>query len=294
MKIQKLQFYCQAVVAVGVLSAFSAMATGLPDGGNNWTLVWADEFDRDGEPDPSKWNFETGFVRNHELQWYKADNAVCRDGVLMIEAREESLPNHQYVAGSDDWRKDRQWIECTSASLNTRGKMDFTYGRLEVRAKIPTASGAWPAIWLLGNEYEWPSCGEIDVMEYYRINDVPHILANAAWGSDRPYNAVWNSRTVPFSHFLEKDPEWGDKFHVWTMDWTEDSIKIYLDGELINDIDLKLTVNGKADGKGVNPFRKPQYVLLNLAIAGDHGGEPQWDAFPLRYEVDYVSVYQKK
>lgn len=166
------------------------------------------------------------------------------------------------------------------------------YGRFEVRAKIPVSGGAWPAIWTLGSGMEWPSCGEIDIMEYYRIKGVPHILANAAWGTDRQWNAKWKSKAIPFTHFTDKDPAWADKFHIWRMDWDETAIKIYLDDELLNEIPLSETVNGTIGG-GTNPFRKPQYLLLNLALGGINGGEIDDKGIPMRYEVDYVRVYQK-
>lgn len=255
---------------------------------NNKRLVWSEEFNIDGAVDTTVWNFETGFVRNHEEQWYQPQNALCKDGLLIIECRKESRPNPGYSEGSKEWRQSRPSIDYTSASVNTRGKKEFKYGSLEVRARIPVGPGAWPAIWTLGVENEWPSNGEIDVMEYYRIDGVPHILANAAWGSDRRFNAKWNSRTVPFSHFSEKDPDWASKFHIWRMDWDENFIKIYLDGELINSIDLSTTENPD----GSNPMRQPHYVLLNLALGGDNGGFLSDDAFPLRYEVDYVRIYQ--
>lgn len=240
-------------------------------------LVWCEEFDGDGEVDRSKWGFEHGFVRNKEYQWYQEDNARMKDGVLVIEARYDSTAQHAI----------------TSSSINTRGKYEFLYGQMEVRAKIPAVMGSWPAIWTLGSGMEWPSCGEIDVMEYYQIDGVPHILANAAWGNDRKWGAVWNSKKIPFSHFLEKDADWADKFHVWLMDWTEDYLRIYLDGELLNDIDLKKTINGRI-GRYMNPFHSPQYILLNLAIGGTNGGEPLLEKFPLRYEIDYVRVYAPK
>ena len=174
-----------------------------------------------------------------------------------------------------------------------KGKYSFLYGRLEVCARIPTASGAWPAIWTLGSGMEWPSCGEIDLMEYYHIDGVPHILANVAWGDDQHYHAVWNSQKVPFSHFVERDANWLQHFHIWRMDWDETSIGLYLDDELINKTPLKTTVNG-AIGQYSNPFNHPQYILLNLALGGDHGGPIDDAALPMRYEIDYVRVYQKQ
>ena len=259
---------------------------------NEWRLVWSEEFDTDGSYNSEVWEPEQGFVRNHEAQWYQGENARQENGCLIIEARREHRENPLFKQeGRRDWRSNREFIDYTSASLTTRRSFSFLYGRLEVRAKIPTNGGAWPAIWLLGKDMPWPSCGEIDVMEYYRINNVPHILANVAWGNDQPYNATWNSKRIPFSHFTNKDPQWAEKFHIWRMDWTSESIRIYLDGELLNDVSLSQTVNGSI-GQHVNPFMRPQYLLLNLAIGGDNGGTIDDAAMPMRYEIDYVRVYQ--
>ena len=259
---------------------------------DGWKLVWSEEFDTDGPYNAEVWEPERGFVRNHEDQWYQGENARQENGCLIIEARREHRENPLFKQrGRRDWRTEREFIDYTSASLTTRRSFSFLYGRLEVRAKIPTASGAWPAIWLLGKDMPWPSCGEIDVMEYYRINNVPHILANAAWGNDQPYQATWNSKHIPFRHFTEKDPQWAEKFHVWRMDWTAEAIRIYLDDELLNDISLNQTVNGSV-GQYTNPFMRPQYLLLNLAIGGDNGGPIDNEAMPMRYEIDYVRVYQ--
>lgn len=254
-------------------------------------LVWSDEFNHDGPLDSLYWNFENGFERNHEDQWYQPENAYCKDGLLVLEARKENRPNPMYQEGSSDWRSQRPTIDYSSASVNTRGKQEFQYGTLEVRARIPVAPGAWPAIWTLGKDMQWPSNGEIDVMEYYRINGTPHILANAAWGKDQPYDAQWNSKTVPFEKFLAKDPDWASKFHIWRMDWDKDYLRIFLDDELINEISLEDTYNGKI-GNGTNPMRQPHYVLLDLALGGDHGGEISDDALPMKYEIDYVRIYR--
>ena len=257
-----------------------------------WKLVWSEEFNTDGPYDRGIWSAERGFVRNHEDQWYQPENARVEGGCLVIEGRREHHANPMYRPdGGRDWRTGRESVEYTAASLTTSRSFSFLYGRLEVRAKIPTAGGAWPAIWLLGKDLPWPSCGEIDVMEYYRVKGEPTILANAAWGSDRPNVAVWNDRRIPFTHFTDKDPQWADEFHVWRMDWTPKAIRIYLDDELLNDIPLSSTVNGSI-GKNINPFTRPMYILLNLALGGDNGGRIDDGAFPMRYEIDYVRVYQ--
>lgn len=259
---------------------------------DNYNLVWSDEFDYSGAPDSTVWNFEQGFARNEELQWYQKENAYCKDGLLIIEAKSEKRDNPIYEEGSNDWRRSRRFIECTSSSITTSGKKEFLYGRFEVRARIPVGKGAWPAIWTLGNAMEWPSCGEIDIMEFYRKSDVPHILANACWGTEQRWNAKWQSKAVPFSHFLEKNPDWASEFHIWRMDWDETSIKLYLDNELLNEIFLKDTYNGSL-GNNKNPFMQPHYILLNLAVGGINGGATVPEAFPMRYEIDYVRVYQK-
>ncbi len=265
-----------------------AKAQQIPDG---LRLVWSDEFEEDGVPNPANWKYEQGFVRNNELQWYQADNAYCRKGLLVIEARKEDKANPMYRAGSGDWRRERARIAYSSSCLITQGLQEWPAGGYyEVRARLNVASGAWPAIWLLGTQKEWPDNGEIDMLEYYQIDGKPHILANAAWGTPRRFTPAWDSAKIPFEHFLANDPNWVSRFHVWAMDWNEDFMRIYLDGELLNEIDLKQTVN--ADGS--NPFvgDKSFYFLLNLAV-GSNGGEPDEAAFPMKYEVDYVRVYQK-
>ena len=262
---------------------------------NDRKLVWSDEFNTDGLLDSKVWNYEEGFKRNHEAQWYQKANAYCKDGNLVIEARKEkkSRRNPGFRKNSSRWPENIEKIHYTSASVNTAEKKEFLYGRVEVRAKIPTAGGAWPAIWLLGRGMDWPSNGEIDMMEYYRRQGVPHILANACWGTDKPWTAKWNSKAIPFTHFTDRDGQWADKFHVWRMDWDEQSIRLYLDDELLNEISQAEAVNGKL-GNGEQPFKKPQYLLLNLALGGDNGGEIDDSALPMKYLIDYVRVYQKK
>lgn len=284
----------------GAMVTFSAAMAQAPERDASWQLVWHDEFDGSGDFDKTKWESETGFVRNEEDQWYQAANTFRDNGLLVLEGRIDSIPNPGYRPGGGergqrrgDWRNRRPFARYSSGSVNTRRSYSFLYGQLEVRARIPAVEGSWPAIWTLGTKREWPSNGECDVMEFYHVNGVPHILANAAWGNDQQWQAVWNSKRIPYKHFLDKDPGWGEKFHVWLMDWTPEYIRIYLDGELLNDVDLSKTINGSV-GEHTNPFHSPQYILLDLAIGGQNGGTIQPDAFPMRYEVDYVRVWQKR
>ncbi|MGO4913650.1 glycoside hydrolase family 16 protein [Leeuwenhoekiella sp. W20_SRS_FM14] len=252
-----------------------------------YTLVWNDEFNKGSKPNPEFWSYEQGFVRNNELQWYQEENAAIERGNLVITGKREIVNNPNYEAQSNNYKKNREVANYTSSSINTRGKYAFKYGIVEVRAKIDTASGMWPAIWTLGIEKGWPSNGEIDIMEYYQIDGVPHILANAGWkGKER--GVSWDSNAIPFTAFLEKDSDWPNKFHIWKMDWTEDYIKLYLDDELLNTIDLSKTKNVDE----FNGFQQPHYLLLNLAL-GSNGGELKDTSFPRSYEVDYVRIFQK-
>ena len=191
-----------------------------------YRLVWHDEFEGKGRPGKD-WTYETGFVRNEELQYYQPDNATVHDGVLDIEGRVERVMNKKYYPQVDNWRHKRRYADYSSASLTTQGTHAFRYGRFEIRAKIPTASGSWPAIWLLGNKHEWPECGEIDIMEYYIKYGAPGILANACWGGTKRYDGQWDEGYRAVSHFLKKDPQWTEKFHVWRLDWTPRYLKIY-------------------------------------------------------------------
>lgn len=249
-----------------------------------YKLVWADEFNKNGPVNSGNWQFEKGFKRNEELQWYQEENAWCKKGLLVIEGRKESRRNPNYLAGSTDWRTNRKNITYTASSINTSEKHSWKYGRFIMRGKIDISNGLWPAWWTLGVSGRWPANGEIDIMEYYRSK----LLANIACiGSDN--KAEWYSKTKPID--LLGGKEWAEKFHVWQMDWDEKSISLYVDGQLMNKVDLSKLVN--KNGTNINPFNQPHYMLLNLAIGGMNGGDPANTKFPKRFEIDYVRVYQK-
>jgi beta-glucanase (GH16 family) len=266
----------------GVSDAASGADAGI-DVPAGYQLVWSDEFDVDGAPNPKNWTYEHGLVRNHEAQWYQRDNARVQAGMLVLEARRERIPNPDYQSGSSDWKLSRQYSDYSSASLLTSGLHDWQYGRLEMRARIPTGSGMWPAWWTLGKAGEWPSNGEIDIMEYYRGN----LLANVACGTSTRWVAKWDSSTKAISSL---GSDWSSQFHVWRMDWDDQNIDLYVDGSLMNAVALKNMLNPD----GASPFRQPHYMILNLAIGGDNGGDPASSSFPARYEIDYVRVFQKK
>jgi beta-glucanase (GH16 family) len=266
----------------GLLMIFLSAAAVSAQSQDGWKLVWSDEFDKDGKPDPAKWTYETGFVRNQELQWYQPQNAWCEKGLLIIEGRRERAKNPNFEAGSAFWKTNREYAEYTSTSLTTKGIQSWRYGRFEMRGRIDTRAGMWPAFWTVGAEGRWPSAGEIDIMEYYR----GILLANLIWAGGARTQSF--TRRKPISTF--DDPEWPSKFHVWRMDWDENRILITVDGLTLNDSDLNQTLNPD----GTNPYRRPHYIILNLAIGGQAGGDPSATTFPGRFEADYVRVYQKQ
>jgi beta-glucanase (GH16 family) len=286
----------RSIVSVAVLAAFAALAwAGLPappgdPPATGWELAWRDEFDVDGKPDPANWDFERGFVRNDELQWYQPENAVCKGGMLVIEARREKKPNPAYRPGAKGPRG-RESIEVTSACLITKGKREFTYGRFEMRARIDTRLGSWPAFWTLGTPRRgvgWPECGEIDIMEYYTGT----VLANVCHGLDG--RQKWLTTKKPLAELGGE--AWAKEFHVWTMEWDEKRIDLYLDGKLSAHFDVAGDdEGGKEAGKGEkkeNAFRRPHYILINQAIGGTSGGDPSKLEYPVRLEVDWVRVYR--
>jgi beta-glucanase (GH16 family) len=236
-----------------------------------WKLVWSDEFEINGLPNPEKWDYDIGYIANNEKQYYTAsrlENARIVDGKLIIEARKEPWEDFKY----------------TSARLVTRGKADWTYGRFEVRAKVPTGVGTWPAIWMLGTnikEVGWPMCGEIDIME--NVGFDPSVVHG-------------NVHTKAYHHSIgtnkgdkiELEKPW-DQYHVYAVEWFEDRIDFFVD-------DIKyFTFDKESDTDDtVWPFNKPHYLLLNLAIGGSWGGRDGIDdsLFPHRFFIDYVRVYQ--
>ena len=236
-----------------------------------WTLAWAEEFDRAGAPDPAVWEPEQGYVRNREAQYYTAErreNARVEGGVLVIEARR------------DDW----QGRPITSASLTTRGKRSFLYGRIEVRAKIPTGRGTWPAVWTLGDnmpEAGWPACGEIDILENVGFEPGKiHANIHCATYNHTKRNGKGRGITV--------DAPWAD-FHLYALEWYEDRLEFFYDDTRY------FTYRKESDDPAAWPFAAPHYLLLNLAIGGAWGGQKGIDEtlFPHRFEVDYVRYYQR-
>jgi len=234
----------------------------------SWTLNWSEEFDYTGPPNAEFWDYELGHIRNNEMQYYTdlPQNVRVEDGVCVITARSEGMDS------------------VTSASINTFGRLDFLYGRIEVRAKIPSALGTWPAIWTLGTnmgEVGWPACGEIDIMENVGF-DPELIHANVHM---QAYN---HSIGTGKGDRIEADDPWSD-FHIYALEWFEDHMDFFFDDTLY----FTFNNDGKGDS-GTWPFNKPQYLLLNLAYGGSWGGQEGVDTslLPVRYKIDYVRYYK--
>jgi len=250
-----------------------------------YALVWADEFDRDGAPDAARWVYEEGFVRNNEAQWYTRDrreNARIERGMLVIEGRKETVPNPRYDPARANEGRNRSHALYSSASLNTRGKAAWRYGRIEVRARLPHGKGVWPAVWMLGDnigQVGWPACGEIDIMEF--VGHTP----------DRTHATLhWRNAAGHTSngHALNVDRPW-EAFHVYSVDWTSERMEFRYDNEIVHAFDVATA--DQSDGS--NPFRQPQYLLINLALGGSWGRDIDDQIFPQQFEIDYVRVYRR-
>lgn len=254
----------------------TATAGALP----GWTLVWSDEFDRDGLPDAAKWDYDTARNQagwyNNELQYYsreRPENARVEGGRLIITARRESLTTAPDYGGQ----------RYTSARLLTRGKAAWTYGFFEIRAKLPCARGTWPAIWMLGSGGVWPDDGEIDIMEQTGQNKA-EVLGTV---HTRAYN-YFNGNLGVGQGSRTPLPDACTAFHNYQLTWDEDRIVIGVDGT-----PYFTYVNPRNGNRAVWPFDAPQFLLLNIAVGGDLGGVVDDSALPSRLEVEYVRVYRR-
>lgn len=241
-----------------------------PLGAQCYELIWTEEFDSAGMPAPDTWNFETGGDGwgNNELQYYRADssNAYVEKGTLVITARKENYGESAY----------------TSARITTKDKFEFQYGKIEARMRLPFGQGIWPAFWMLGeniSEVSWPACGEIDIMEMVggqgRENTVHGTVFWDHNGSNADYGQPY---TLPSGIFA-------DTFHLFSVEWTPQTIRWFVDGIQFNVIDITPAP--------LSEFHNDFFVILNVAVGGNWPGSPDASTlFPQQMEVDYVRMYK--
>lgn len=246
------------------------------------TLIWSDEFDGT-ELNSSNWGFEYGFKRGMEMQYYtdSKKNVRVEDGRLIIQANREVVPNKDYIPGSESWHTKREYAYYTSGCVITHKKHSWLYKRIEVRAKIPTGRGTWPAIWLLGeniDEVSWPACGEIDIME--SVGFEKHRAYCTTHKPDR-YSELNNT----FAGIIE-DVNLESEYHTYAVEWDDQEVRFYYD-------DDNTPYHTQQRNGELWPFDKPMYLLLNLAIGGGWGGQHGIDntIFPQQYLIDWVRVY---
>jgi len=265
-------------VAAGPGVAAISEAGGLPAGYN---LVWSDEFDVDGLPDAAKWNYDTALNPtgwpNHELEYYAAarpENSKVVGGSLIIEARHEDLALVQFP----DWGGQHY----TSARLVTRNLASWTYGFVEVRARLPCGVGTWPAIWMLSAlpQTTWPAGGEIDIMEHVGFD--PGVIHGTVHTTD--YNGKLGNQRSATSLMADVC----SNFHRYQLTWTPTRITVGMDDHNY------FQYSNDGSGTAGWPFDNPQFLILNIAVGGDWGGQHGVDdtIFPVYMEVDYVRVYQ--
>lgn len=229
------------------------------------TLFWSDEFNTDGAPDPAKWGYDLGTGGNGwgnaELEYYtnRPENAVVQGGVLKINALKENYSGSGY----------------TSARLLSKDKFAFTFGKVEIRAKLPAGVGTWPALWMLGSDIStagWPACGEIDIMEHLgrtlnTIYGTLHYPGRSGGNADGHTTVIADATTA---------------FHIYALEWTASYIKIYVDGLLFH-----TTINS-----GAIPFNHDFFFILNVAMGGGFGGAVDPAFTNATMEVDYIRVYK--
>lgn len=233
-------------------------------------LIWADEFNYTGLPDPLKWNMETGGNGwgNNELQYYtnSENNAMVENGVLTITARKESFMGSDY----------------TSARITTQNKFDFEYGRIEARMKLPYGQGIWPAFWMLGANFSsvgWPACGEIDIMEMVGgTNQDNTVHSTLHWDNNGSHADYGNSYTLSSGIFA-------DEYHVFAIEWNNTKITAFVDDSQYFVIDITPAE--------LSEFHENFFIIMNVAVGGTWPGPPDASTvFPQTMEVDYVRVYQ--
>jgi len=235
----------------------------------NTNLLWSDEFNYTGSPDSGKWNYNIGRGNNGwgngEEQYYtdRYENVKVENGHLIITAKKENYEGANY----------------TSTRLLTQGKFDFTYGTIEIKAKLPSGGGTWPALWLLGsniNTVGWPACGEIDIMEHVGNNQG---TVQSAMHTPSSYGGTVNHG----SQFLD---DVSTEFHIYAVEWTSEKMIFSVDGV------EHYTYNPSTKDSSTWPYDLDHFIILNIAMGGSFGGTIDPNFVSSTMEIDYVRVYQ--
>ncbi|RAJ16423.1 glycoside hydrolase family 16 protein [Olleya aquimaris] len=245
------------------LSVFTLLSCGNKE--DKKEFYFEDNFDG-VELNQDYWNYELGDGcpnlcgwGNNERQIYTKENVSLLHGNLVIKATKDST---NYYSGR----------------ITTKNKIEFQYGTIEVKAKLPQGAGLWPAIWMLGNDIDtntWPACGEIDIMEY--VGKAPHQIHTTLHTPDS-YGQSINTKITTIKNIE-------DGFHLYKTNWTKDAISFYIDDTLV------YTFSPEIKNDKTWPFDKPFYIILNLAIGGNFGGPEVDDSiFPQEFIIDYVKV----
>jgi beta-glucanase (GH16 family) len=242
-----------------------------------YQLVWSDEFDYEGVPDPAKWNYDLGNHQwaNRELQAYtnRPGNVYVKDGKLVIKAQKEKDGEREY----------------TSTRLITYGKQSWQYGLFEFRVKLPKGKGSWPAVWMLSDSIKtgtpWPACGEIDIIEHTGAHENQLFFSLHSEGHNhRRKDAKQYTEFYDFVGVCEE-------YHDYSMEWTSEYVEFYVDGKSTCRYNKS---DDQEDQSEVSwPFDQPFYLIFNIAVGGALGGDVDEASLPYQMEVDYVRVYQK-
>lgn len=240
-----------------------------PETYSGYDLAWSDEFSGT-TLNQDDWTFESGASGwgNNELQYYKPGNTSVREGLLIIEAREESWGGANY----------------TSSRIKTQDKQSFRYGRIDIRAVTPQGQGLWPALWMLGQNYSsvgWPSSGEIDIMEMIGGSGRENTTNAHIWWSQ-------NGNTADYGGYetLAAGETLANAFHVFSLVWTSNSIIWYIDDVQFHIVDITPA--------GLAAFQEEFFFIFNVAVGGNWPGSPNASTvFPQRMLVDYIRVFQQ-
>lgn len=254
---------------------------------NEWQLVWNDEFDSE-RIDESKWNFVTGGggYGNRELQFYtsRPENARVEGGCLILSALNEKYGNKNY----------------TSAKLTTEGKGEWQYGRFEMRAKLPSGKGMWPAFWMMPSSFnyhkktnqlhlqrygKWPACGEIDIMELIG-HEPDKVHGTIHYGMPRGRSGAF--------YQLPEGGSFNDDFHIFSLEWDHGEFRWFVDGNQFQNVNEWFSRFKRKARPYPAPFDQPFFIQLNFAVGGNWPKKPDRSVMPQEFVIDYVRVYQKK